>query len=378
MSEEEASISLIALYSRALKAASNASSLPTIEDDTQAVVNSALKDLNLLSARVQSLNLFSPNEALDELSTRNLLYITLPFILAEVELHARSTKRDERLERLRRAYTQLRTFIGLLEAYKVIPEEEKKLFQQKSSSVIDPATRREIKISQFKKEKEIKNRISAIRQRNGKPEIDMSNNYDLVESLLPVGSNEEDGDEDAPRETTLLLLRLQWAQACTHLESIGQELELLANAPPEEPADEDARKKDGEDSSWRLDAPTPNQQGPLLDASGRPLRPFTILPSGAAERARLQGQVFRPDHRLPTMSIDEYLEEERRRGNIISGGGPQSAAAPTRKEQLAVDSEMDGTLEGEEKAEKKRAEDEKWAQFTDANPRGAGNTMNRG
>ena len=97
----------------------------------------------------------------------------------------------------------------------------------------------------------------------------MSNNYDLVESLLPVGSNEEDGDEDAPRETTLLLLRLQWAQACTHLESIGQELELLANAPPEEPADEDARKKDGEDSSWRLDAPTPNQQGPLLDASGR-------------------------------------------------------------------------------------------------------------
>ena len=70
----------------------------------QAVVNSALKDLNLLSARVQSLNLFSPNEALDELSTRNLLYITLPFILAEVELHARSIKRDERLERLRRAY----------------------------------------------------------------------------------------------------------------------------------------------------------------------------------------------------------------------------------------------------------------------------------
>ena len=57
---------------------------------------------------------------------------------------------------------------------------------------------------------------------------------------------------------------------------------------------------------------------------------------------------------------------------------PQSAAAPTRKEQLAVDSEMDGTLEGEEKAEQKRAEDEKWAQFTDANPRGAGNTMNRG
>ena len=46
-----------------------------------------------------------------------------------------------------------------------------------------------------------------------------------------------------------------------------------------------------------------------------------MLPSNAADRARLQAEVFRPDHRLPTMSIDEYLEIEQQRGNIISGGG---------------------------------------------------------
>lgn len=53
----------------------------------------------------------------------------------------------------------------------------------------------------------------------------------------------------------------------------------------------------------------------------QPLRPFTILPSDAADRARLQAQVFGPGHRLPTMSIDEYLQIERERGNIITGGG---------------------------------------------------------
>lgn len=53
----------------------------------------------------------------------------------------------------------------------------------------------------------------------------------------------------------------------------------------------------------------------------QPLRPFTILPSEAGERARFQNQVFGPSHRLPTMSIDEYLEIERQRGNIITGGG---------------------------------------------------------
>jgi hypothetical protein len=57
---------------------------------------------------------------------------------------------------------------------------------------------------------------------------------------------------------------------------------------------------------------------------------------------------------------------------------PASQNAPTSSEQLQIDSEMDGTAEGEEKAEQKRQKDEKWAQFTDANQRGTGNTMNRG
>jgi immunoglobulin-binding protein 1 len=53
------------------------------------------------------------------------------------------------------------------------------------------------------------------------------------------------------------------------------------------------------------------------------LQPITILPSGAGgdDRARLREQVFQPDHRLPTMTIDEYLEIERQRGNILTGGG---------------------------------------------------------
>jgi immunoglobulin-binding protein 1 len=57
---------------------------------------------------------------------------------------------------------------------------------------------------------------------------------------------------------------------------------------------------------------------------------------------------------------------------------PQSAAKPTSSEQLAMDAEQDGTIFGNAKSEEKRRKDEEWAIFTDANPRGAGNTMNRG
>ncbi|KAL5489940.1 TAP42 [Sanghuangporus weigelae] len=377
----EASIPLQALYSRGLKAASKASSLPTIEDETQKLVESALEDLNLLSSRIQDLGLFSPNESLDEVTTRDLVYMTVPFVLGELESNARATERDDRLRRLRSSQAHFRAYVSLLGSYNVIPEEEKKLYGQKASAVSDALKRREVKIAQFKKEKEIKNRISALRSSRRLPEVDTSNVYDLVDSILTTSTGQEEDSEDAIRETILLLLRLQWAQTAAHIESMNQELELLAKAPREEREERTVSEKSSEDEIWRLEAPSTsllNKQGPLLDVHGKPLRPFTILPASAGERAHLESEVFRPDHRLPTMTIDQYLEEEGRRGNIISGGGPQSAAGPTRKEQLAINAEMEGSRFGEEKAEEKRLEDERWAQFTDRHPRGAGNTMNRG
>ena len=39
---------------------------------------------------------------------------------------------------------------------------------------------------------------------------------------------------------------------------------------------------------------------------------------------------------------------------------------------------MDGTADGDLKTEQKRQKEESWAVYTEANPRGAGNTMNRG
>lgn len=201
--------------------------------------------------------------------------------------------------------------------------------------------------------------------------------------------NEEDTEsesEDILRETTLLLLRLCYAQAQSQLVSLGQELDLLQSAPsfpptPPPPPEDDRRSKErvAENNMWKLDAPQrPDGKGPLLDPQGKPLRPFTILPAGSSDRARLAAQVFGPGHRLPTMTIDEYLQIEQERGNILTGGGPASESALTSSEQLDLDSQMDGTSGGAEKEETKRLKDEKWAQFTDENPRGAGNTMNRG
>lgn len=124
-------------------------------------------------------------------------------------------------------------------------------------------------------------------------------------------------------------IRLAIHQAIQEQEGILQELDLLSKAPPPETSYETAkrevedarereRRKDG--YSDKLDSPSVFAGlggGPLLSKEGKPLRPFTLVDA----RSKLKDEVFRPGHNLPTMTIDEYLEEEQRRGNIISGGG---------------------------------------------------------
>ncbi|KAG6833069.1 hypothetical protein H0H87_011813 [Tephrocybe sp. NHM501043] len=395
------SVPLPTLFARSLSTASKASNLPTIDDSTQELVQSSLKDLTTLSSRIAGLSLFSPNETLEDISTADLIYLLVPYILSEVRGRVRTTNREERIVVLKQTQKDLRSFLSYLDNYEIVPSEERALHDRRASAIADPAKRREVKIKQYQKEKGLRARIETVRKRRG--QIPLSDttptDFDLIASLLPSKSFikpslDDDDDinsetDDALREATMVILRLKYAQSHSQLERMDQELELLSNAPPTPPRptrqeadDRRGRGRESDKDMWKLDEPRSSLgldgKGPLLDPSGKPLRPFTILPAGATDRAQLQSQVFGPSHRLPTMSIDEYLQIEQERGKFISGGGPASEAAPTSSEQLALDAEMEGTLEGEQKSEEKRLKDENWARYTDENPKGAGNTMNRG
>lgn len=172
------------------------------------------------------------------------------------------------------------------------------------------------------------------------------------------GDGSSVGQPASLRQYLLLLLNLHGLRAASSLQSCRMELELLRSMPAS--AEADAREREGQEreeiarreraragaggaeADWRLDGGSwgARADGALMDARGRPLRPFTITSSsapgpaagsdsltGAATitqlnaRQRVREEVFRAGHRLPTMSIDDFLEEEERRGNIITGGG---------------------------------------------------------
>jgi immunoglobulin-binding protein 1 len=189
--------------------------------------------------------------------------------------------------------------------YEVVPEEERVLFDRRLVDVVDYSKRRELKINQYKKEKELRGRIEVtiscwslchtaidcrlpqkIRKERGQSPTSEDTDFDLISSLLPSPSStknegeELDSDVDQVlRETILLLLRLLYTQSNTQMQSMKQELELLRNAPPspihsppddiEDPRDKQ-RKEDEE--MWKLDIPVPggpDGKGPLLDPTGK-------------------------------------------------------------------------------------------------------------
>ncbi len=140
---------------------------------------------------------------------------------------------------------------------------------------------------------------------------------------------------------------------------------MLATAPPSQPEGPEAlerdyrermgmrQKEDGMDRlENRRDISAANT-GPILSSGGKPLRPFTLLDS----RQSLKAGVFRPGHNLPTMTIDEYLEEERARGGIIEGGGEASG--------IIAEPDEDNYEKGDEETMKARH----WDEFVEANPK---------
>ena len=77
----------------------------------QALVQSALSKLRVLSSRVDTLALFSPNEKFEELVVGHMPYMTVHYVLADLELGARAMEPEDRLERIRRAVVSLRCIL---------------------------------------------------------------------------------------------------------------------------------------------------------------------------------------------------------------------------------------------------------------------------
>ncbi|KAH8714060.1 type 2A phosphatase-associated protein 42 [Phaeosphaeriaceae sp. PMI808] len=350
--------SLRALFSTAERAqqelaSSYETNTPTFQENLGKTIATFEECLKLS----QQVSLFSPNETLEDISSSDLQYLAINYHLAELNQKIFTPDVSLRKATMLRARDHYDSFLKLLDSYDILSASDSRLLEAytddkatfSTASTKDAAARRDAKIARFRQEKDLKRKLEYLQQ-----------NPKLAES-----------DEQVVRDLHLTNLAFMVFQTFQSLESMAQELHIISLAPPAPPhgvADlvpdgrQDGRNKDG--YSERLDGQLPGLKysGPILSSDGKPMRPFTLLDS----RQTLKKGVFRPDHSLPTMTIDEYLEEEKRRGGMIDGGGPQS--------EVRAEPNEDDLDAADEETMKQRA----WDEYVEANPKGSGNTLNRG
>ena len=346
-----------------------------------------LQMLSDVARAADALSVISSNDRLDEISTPALRMFLIPSLQADVQTRARIDPAEDRVTQRRKqvdaSIGAARTFFAMVRRHSALPDSVVTLLRpymtKDTQQPMPPADKRMFKIQVLKLEKAAQARLVAFRdayRHRPTPPADV-----FYDPLVESGADDDDDTEMVPvvsatlevppvahlRSYLMLLIVLHALRTANALESLLQEKELLQAPPMPEAPDAPT------DTTWRLDPSwtSPASDAPLLSESGRPLRPFTIIP----KREQLKSEVFRPSHRLPTMSIDEYLEEETRRGRILPSTDKD---APTPRAQRQVESEQDGTRTADEAEEAARQEAIYWDAYTESHRRGEGNTMNRG
>ncbi|KAL2821631.1 TAP42-like protein [Aspergillus granulosus] len=335
-----------------------------LESRTDSNTDTYRKDVNATIAKLEecqrlvgALSMFSSNELLEDIATSDLPYLTVDYLIAELLQRSYNADREATLQRV---LQQFETYLARIDDYALLNPKDKKLYDRyvanptsfSLTQTNDAATRRDVKISRFKEEKELKQRLE----------------------YLAKNQHQLQSDEDDVRQLYLAEINLYTHQAFQSLDLLTQELSMLSmirKMPPRpEPSDENdqRRRNRGSDANYseRLDPPISQllqggKFGPLLSKDGKPMQPFTLLD----RRTQLRDGVFRSGHNLPTMTIDEYIEEEHRRGNVLKGGEQSGQREEIDEDDL-------------EKADEETMKARQWDEFKEANPRGSGNTLNRG
>ncbi|KIX08353.1 uncharacterized protein Z518_03009 [Rhinocladiella mackenziei CBS 650.93] len=352
---EESEPSLKDLFNQAKARLDELDSLDPRSPTFKTALQSIIDQLQQCRKLVQQLSLFSTNEEAEDIATQDLQYLTVDYTLAELKTKAYG---EDRQLSLRESSQLLEDFLTRLDHYGLLGKSDRQLYerfleQRNSFRIIssnNPEEKRKIKIARFREEKSVKQKLEDLRKESQKSNI----------------------DDETIRSLYLAEIALSVNRAFSSLDMITQELQILSQMHQADPVragpSPGQRIPDRSDGySEGLDGPAAmaglgRRGGPLLSPSGKPLQPFTLTD----KRTQLLQGVFKPSHNLPTMSIDEYLEEERRRGGIIDGGGNVNAPQPEPDED---------NMEQVDAATMRARE---WDEFVEANPKGAGNTLNRG
>ncbi|XP_067263988.1 immunoglobulin-binding protein 1 [Chanodichthys erythropterus] len=305
----------------------------------QVKVKRGIMQLEEATRMVNQLNLFSRNEALEEIPTTDLKYLLLPALLGALTM--KQVNPSKRLEHVQAAHVYFRDFLQRCKDYDICsfqlprasedttdtPTEERMNpsapMPMSQPDLIAMATQRQAKIERFNQRKETEAKLSEIRG--------------LVES----GS----ADEEVVRDFYLLHVRRWVTLALEEIDSINQEIEILKRM-----------------ELFKQSAPQPSPP------KRPPMKPFILT------KDAMQAKVFGAGYpSLATMTVDEWYDQHRRQGCLPDQGIPRSADSNAEEDERA---ERERKEENDDEEALQKARD--WDDWKDTHRRGYGNRKNMG
>ena len=387
--------------------------------------STALHSLLTLRHLVHTAGVLSGNDRLSEVPSSSLRYLLVPSLLAGVLLSWPGMDgRRGRLEQCMNLWKQLTTTVDVMDG---LTEAEERRWKQVKADIgaeaseeeagaggarMDAGQQRQDKIARFKQQREWQQQIEAYEAKQQQQQ-DKKRSHNHT-----TGGDEEDEEDDTIRQYWLLRLRVAINSAMDELLTGHQELQFLKERQAREtnPQLREEREREEADLKRANDGhkPTsytisssdqlrnqpipphmqaylhelPQSNGAAVGASGRGSGGGVVTTlDGLMGRGRRE-DVFRVANG-PTMSVEEWAEQEMREGRLPTPQQPWRMA--TREERGYVGTgdrengdDGGGAEEGddvgerggesdEQRVDAKRVEEREWDNWKDDHERGAGN-----
>ncbi|CAL9735975.1 type 2A phosphatase-associated protein 42 [Monosporozyma servazzii] len=338
------------------------------------------KLINLRNKVFNELALFSENESLDDLTTTSIKFLSINYHLGLLGSKKQNVNKDNGLldsNKLKILYLQRSVqlymqYLTMLDDYGILDKplsQSIQAFEDSMNPRLDelyqqPQSATDINNASVKREQKIAiNRQTRAIEAQLK-ELEIQFNQNKHEEDQDFSSN----DEDLYRNLLIMKLKSYSYNSFNEIEQLLYEIELLQNfikmAPSDNTNPHSQRETISNDPTGFTDK-LENINKPILSKTGKVLRNFTLVD----KKKQFQDKVKGYGQYGPTMSVEEFLEEEFESGRVLQGGEDELIQAQKTKEA------NEDNYDNDDKETYKARE---WDEFKENNPRGSGNTMNRG
>jgi len=278
---------------------------------------------------VKSLHLFSSNEDLEDISTKNLRFLLIEFYLGELFLKIVDSYR---LRNLKESKNYFISFLNKCEKFNLINQED--LDSLHREFPLDPQATRKEKISRFKREKEVSQRFHELVKKRAEARK-------KERGSISSHHEEEEEEEEETRELIRTLIEMSIQKATDSLEMTQKECTMLEQI-----------EKMKIENGGNIPKPTP-EPDPFIQT-------FTI-PTQLTQRETINSRVFLPGYPTHTLTPEQWADQQMKLGLL-----------PTQTNNN-VSNEKKKEDEDEKENEEATLKSRTWDDWKDENTRGSGN-----